>query len=242
MKPLVIFTYDFDLEMNHDILYKMTQDILLNLFVNEYKVGWIIAAEPKKPSFKPGTVRTRIKHSTLLHPNQIAKKIGAKYIVVEKHNSKQVESILKEIKPEIGIIAAAPILRENIFSNFSIGVINIHPGLIPEARGSNPMLWSIYKGIPLGVTAHLIDENIDAGRILIKQNIEIYEDDTLFDLSERLYEKQIEVLVPSIKLAYEKKWNKVKIKTPANKRMPVELQKEVLNKLDEYILHFSKKK
>ena len=48
----------------------------------------------------------------------------------------------------------------------SKGIINFHPGLIPEARGLDTPQWCIYDGIPLGVTSHFIDSKVDAGRII----------------------------------------------------------------------------
>ena len=232
MKPLVVFAYNFP--------HKKTQDILLHLFVHGYEVGLILAANPVKLNIPPHTIRTKIRHSALLHPQQISKRIGANYIVLP-HNSREAEELLQQINPELGIIAGARILKNHIISKFSIGIINLHPGLIPEARGLDAMLWSIYKDIPLGVTAHLIDERIDAGRILLKETIPIYEDDTLLDLSERLYEKQLEMLVPAINSAYEGNFTLVSSQNPYNRKMPAELEQEVVNKLRDYIACFSKK-
>jgi len=230
VKPLVVFAYNFP--------HKKTQDILLHLFVQGYKVGWILAADPVKLNIPPHTVRTKIRHIALLHPRQIAERIGANYIVAP-HNSREVEDVLRQIKPELGIIAGARILKKPIISQFSIGIINLHPGLIPEARGLDAMLWSIYHDLPLGVTAHLIDERIDAGRVLVKETIPVYEDDTLLDLSERLYEKQLELLVSAIEAAYEGNWSVVDARIPYNRKMPAELESEVLRKLSDYIARFS---
>ena len=233
MKPLVVFAYNFP--------HKKTQDVLLYLFVQGYKVGWIFAANPVELNIPPHTVRTKIRHIALLHPRQIAERIGANYIVAP-HNSREVESVLQQIKPELGIIAGARILKKPIISQFSIGIINLHPGLIPEARGLDAMLWSIYRDLPLGVTAHLIDERIDAGRVLVKETIPVYEDDTLLDLSERLYEKQLELLVPAIEAAYKGNWSMVDTRIPYNRKMPAELEREVLRKLSDFIAKFSGKK
>ena len=41
------------------------------------------------------------------------------------------------------------------------------------------------------VTAHLIDENIDSGVILFKQKITVSDEDTIFDINEKLYQAQI---------------------------------------------------
>ena len=231
MKPLIVFAYNFP--------HKKTQDVLLHLFVQGYKVGWVLATEPVQLNIPPHTVRTKIRHSALLQPREIAERIGAEYIVAP-HNSSEVKDFLEQLKPELGVIAGARILKKPIISQFSIGIINLHPGLIPEARGLDALLWSIYRDLPLGVTAHLIDEHVDAGRILLKKEVQIYEDDTLLDLSERLYDTQLEILGPAIEASYAGSWTLVDPSTPYNRKMPAELEEEVLLKVRDYVARFSK--
>jgi phosphoribosylglycinamide formyltransferase-1 len=74
------------------------------------------------------------------------------------------------------------------------GVINFHPGLLPEGRGLDAMQWAIYEDRPIGVTAHLIDGRVDAGLVLLKREIQIQQDDTVFDLSQRLMDIQTDML------------------------------------------------
>jgi len=229
MTELVVFAYNFP--------HKKTQDILFHLFVRGYKIKCILAAEKVKLSIPSSTIHTKINHIALLHPREIAKAIGADYIVVP-HNSSQCIKILSEIKPDLGIIAGARILKKEVIEKFRIGIINLHPGLIPECRGLDAMLWSIYKGIPLGVTAHLIDERIDAGKILIKKRIPIFEKDTLLDLSERLYETQLEILPEAIKLALEGKWEEVKQVGTYNSKMPPDKEKQVIQMFENYKIKF----
>ena len=171
---VAVFCYNFP--------HKKTQDILLRLFLEKVKVNCIFAAEPMKLNISPSTIHTKIKHIAIVHPKKIANRLGIKYYVLS-HNSLEVEKLIKINNIDLGIIAGARILKPRIISKFSKGIINFHPGLIPESRGLDAMLWSIYKKIPLGVTAHLIDERIDAGKILIKEKIPIYKNDMLLDLS-----------------------------------------------------------
>ena len=67
------------------------------------------------------------------------------------------------------MIAGARILKRPVIDRFSIGIINFHPGLIPEARGLDALLWSIRGDLPLGVTSHLIDERVDASSEAARQ-------------------------------------------------------------------------
>ena len=140
---------------------------------------------------------------------------------------------------ELGIIAGARILKDPIIRAFPIGIINFHPGLIPEARGLDALLWSVYKGVPLGVTAHLIDSRVDLGRILVRETIPIYGDDTMLDLSERLHEKQLELLPKAIELAVAGKWTCVAEPGTYNRKMNPDLERQAYAMLPEYVKHFA---
>lgn len=224
---IAVFCYNFP--------HKKTQDILLRLFLEGIKINCIFSAEPIQLDIPPSIIHSKIKHIAVVHPKQIANRLGIKYYILP-HNSLDVKELIKNNNIDLGIIAGARILKPYIINNFSIGIINFHPGLIPEARGLDTMLWSIYKGIPLGVTAHLIDDRIDAGRIIIKEKIPIYKNDTLLDLSERLYEKQIDILSPTIERVLKGDWTYVDTRRSCyNKKMPGNIEKQLSNILPNYL-------
>lgn len=228
---IAVFCYNFP--------HKKTQDILLRLFLEGIKINCIFSAEPIPLNIPPSTIHTKIKHIAVVHPKQIADRLSIKYYVLP-HNSLDVKELIKSNNIDLGIIAGARILKAYIINSFSIGIINFHPGLIPEARGLDAMLWSIYKGIPLGVTAHLIDDHIDAGRIIIKEKIPIYKNDTLLDLSERLYEKQLDILSPSIEKALKGDLTYVDVRGSCyNKKMPENIEKQIPNILSDYLKMFA---
>ena len=72
-------------------------------------------------------------------------------------------------------------------SIFEKGIVNFHPSLLPINRGSDPITWAIFNETKHGVSAHLVDYEIDQGPILFQEEIE-------FDFSitaETLYELSI---------------------------------------------------
>jgi phosphoribosylglycinamide formyltransferase-1 len=174
----------------------------------------------------------------LIHPEEIAQSFNIPYTVAH-HNSQETKNLLSDIKPETGMIAGARILKKEIIDTFSKGIINFHPGLIPESRGLDAMLWSIHNSIPLGVTSHIIDEQIDAGKILEIVKIKIYKDDTLFDLSERLYEKQLEMIKTSFSKLEMEVFETVDFsESNYNKKMPSNLELTIEGKLENYLLKY----
>lgn len=229
-----LFAYNFP--------HKKTRDFIFQLLSEGYEITAILAADPVKLNIPPSVIKTKIRHQGLLHPASIAKRFNIPYHVV-KHNSEAAVALTRKYGLNIGIIAGARILKPIIIREFSIGIINYHPGLVPEARGLDAMLWSIHENIPLGITSHIINEEVDGGKILQVLQIPIYKDDTIFDLSERLYEYQLDMIKPSIEAAAEGKGVLLDTGLPYNKKMPAELELGVLGKVEAYVAaHSSEEK
>ncbi len=232
---LVVFAYNFP--------HKKTQDVLLRLWLEGYPIAAVLACDPVELSIPAPTVRTKLRHAALVHPSAVAERIGAPYHVVP-HNDPEAVRLLQSLRPDLGLIAGARILKRPAIDAFRIGIINFHPGLIPEARGLDAMLWSIHRNLPLGVTAHLIDHRVDAGAILLRQRIAIHPDDTALDLSTRLYETQLELLKPAIEAAERWAGNREALvtvgpNTPRNQKMPGELERATLEALPAYVRRFA---
>jgi methionyl-tRNA formyltransferase len=55
-----------------------------------------------------------------------------------------------------------------------LGCLNVHPSLLPENRGPEPLFWTFRDGKErTGVTIHLMDEGLDSGAIVAQEAIEI---------------------------------------------------------------------
>jgi folate-dependent phosphoribosylglycinamide formyltransferase PurN len=65
------------------------------------------------------------------------------------------------------------ILKGQALSAPRLGIVNIHPGLLPKYRGCTCVEWALYNGDPVGLTAHLMDAGIDTGPILGTREIDI---------------------------------------------------------------------
>lgn len=225
MARVVLFAYNFP--------HKKTQDFLFHLFAGGHEIQAVLAADPIELKIPPSSIRTKLRHIGLIHPSEIAQRIGAPYHVVP-HKGSEIEALLERLQPSIGVIAGARILPSAVIRKFSQGIINFHPGLIPEARGLDAMLWSIYRDLPLGVTAHSIDRHVDAGTVLLRREIRIFADDQLLDTSERLYETQLEMLDEAIEALQSGVGTPVDPNTPHNTKMPPELEQQVAEMFPSY--------
>jgi folate-dependent phosphoribosylglycinamide formyltransferase PurN len=73
---------------------------------------------------------------------------------------------LREWSPDIIIFTGGNILRQPLLEVPTLGVLNVHLGLLPEVRGMSSPEWSLLHHVPVGVTIHYVDAGIDTGPIL----------------------------------------------------------------------------
>jgi methionyl-tRNA formyltransferase len=66
--------------------------------------------------------------------------------------------------------------------------INLHPGYNPYNRGWHPHVFSMLDGSPVGVTLHVMDERIDTGPIIDREEVPVEATDTGGDVLEKIYE------------------------------------------------------
>lgn len=224
---MILFTYSFP--------HKKSQDMIFLLHYFGYKIDAVIAARPQKLNLPEKRFRYKVRHNFLFDLKEICRRQNIDYFEVEHHNAKECEEILDQYHPSLGIIAGARIIKKNIIQKFSQGIINFHPGLIPETRGLDSALWALYYGLPLGVTAHFIDERVDAGRIIQKREINIAKDDTFYDINEKLYDLQLKMLPDVIELAISQDFASFELIKQGDlgyrKSFPAELEEELQRKL-----------
>lgn len=71
-------------------------------------------------------------------------------------------------EPDVIVSLCHQILKEPLISMAPLGIVNVHPGVLPDFRGIQPYFWELSEGAPQGgATLHLIeDEGIDTGGVL----------------------------------------------------------------------------
>jgi methionyl-tRNA formyltransferase len=113
---------------------------------------------------------------------------------------------LAELRPDVIVVAAfGQILPPAVLDLPRLGCVNVHPSLLPKYRGAAPINWAIINGeSKTGVTTYIMDEGMDTGPILVVREVEINEDETARELSERLAEIGGELAVETIRGLNEK--------------------------------------
>ena len=101
---------------------------------------------------------------------------------------------------DMGVCASfGMIIPKVILDSFPHGIINIHPSLLPQFRGSSPIQATIISGVnPTGVSIIKMSEKMDAGPILTQFKEDVMPNDTNETLRARLFEKSADVLLEMI--------------------------------------------
>ncbi len=97
-------------------------------------------------------------------------------------NSKENVKLLKSLNLDLIVLGGANLLKPEIINCAKIGILNAHPGLLPEYRGMDIVGWSILNGDPVGSTCHFIVPEADAGPILLKRILSYGKGDSLLDI------------------------------------------------------------
>lgn len=94
---------------------------------------------------------------------------------------------LEAFQAHLFIVVAFRMLPKAVWAIPKLGTFNLHASLLPMYRGAAPINWAIINGeTKSGVTTFLIDENIDTGKILFKEECEIAENEDAGHLHDRL--------------------------------------------------------
>lgn len=123
--------------------------------------------------------------------------------VIQPDRLKENQEIIEKIKgmnPDIiCVVAYGKILPKEILDIPKYGCINVHPSLLPKYRGSAPIQWAILNGDKkTGVTTMYLNEQMDAGDIILQTETNIKEDETSGELWNRLSKVGAELLVKTL--------------------------------------------
>lgn len=104
-----------------------------------------------------------------------------------RKNQEFIEEI-KSLKPDvICVVAYGKILPKEILDIPKLGCINVHGSLLPEYRGAAPIQWAVLNGDKkTGITTMYMDIGMDTGDMILKEEVEIGDDETTGELWDRL--------------------------------------------------------
>ena len=86
-----------------------------------------------------------------------------------------IEGIIADRKIALGVGACLPWkVPARLRAALPLGVLNIHPSLLPALRGPEPVFHAFRQGLDVtGVTVHLMDDGWDSGPVLAQEAVPV---------------------------------------------------------------------
>ncbi|GBE04967.1 MAG TPA: methionyl-tRNA formyltransferase [Nitrospirae bacterium] len=149
---------------------------------------------------QPDRQSGRGRHVTFCPVKAEALKHGIKVLQPERVKDTGFIEELRALAPSVIITAAyGQILPSEIINLPEFACVNVHASLLPIYRGAAPINRAIMNGDDrTGITIMLMDEGMDTGPVLLKQEIKITADDTAGSLSKRLSSLGAKLLVKTL--------------------------------------------
>lgn len=110
--------------------------------------------------------------------------------VLQPEKISSFSDMIKKLSPDlIVVIAYAQIIPKSILEIPRFGCVNVHGSLLPRHRGASCIQGAILSGDKhAGITIMKMDEGLDSGPLIAKEEITIERDDTAGTLYKRLSE------------------------------------------------------
>ena len=137
-----------------------------------------------------------------------ARERGVDTVVVERRGRTREEhdaeiiSVLNSYGVELVCLAGyMRLLSPGFIRAFPDRIVNIHPSLLPSFPGLNVQQQAIDHGVKVsGCTVHFVNEDLDAGPIILQKVVDVKDDDTAETLSARILEQEHRTYIEAVRL------------------------------------------
>jgi phosphoribosylglycinamide formyltransferase-1 len=118
---------------------------------------------------------------------------------------RQVVAVLNEHKVDLVCLAGYMRLLSPYFvAAFPNRILNIHPSLLPSFPGLESQRQALEYGVKFaGCTVHFVDENLDAGPIVLQAVLPVNDSDTEDTLSARILQEEHRIYSEAIRIVLE---------------------------------------
>lgn len=153
----------------------------------------LVVTQPDKPRGRSKKLQyPPVKEAALAHNIE----------VFQPKRLREAESIeyLKKYQPDcIVVVAFGQILPKEILEMPKYCCVNVHASLLPKYRGAAPIQWAVINGEKVsGVTTMRMDEGLDTGDMILKEEVTLAPDETGGSLFDRLAEVGAKLAVQTL--------------------------------------------
>ncbi|MFZ0785211.1 MAG: phosphoribosylglycinamide formyltransferase [Candidatus Acidiferrales bacterium] len=118
---------------------------------------------------------------------------------------RQILAVLQEKKVDLVCLAGyLRLLSPHFVRAFPDRILNIHPSLLPAFPGLEAQRQALEHGVKFtGATVHFVDEQLDAGRIIVQAAVAIEDADTVETLSARILREEHRIYTEAVNIVLE---------------------------------------
>ena len=135
----------------------------------------------------------------LAHKNKVT------YIRVNNPNDNDVIDFLRKHRPDIILSIGSSIIRKPFLEIPSMGVLNVHMGILPEYKGIGVTEWPIVEGrledVGLGITLHVMERGVDTGPIIMTRRIPVEKGDTIRSVESKYIAEMVDLMITGVRMA-----------------------------------------
>lgn len=178
------------------VIFMGTPDFAVNTLEKIIEAGhevMLVVTQPDKPKGRGNTMQfPPVKECAVSHGLEV-------FQPVKIREDASVE-YLKKFALDIIIVAAfGQILPKSILDLPKYGCINVHASLLPKYRGAAPIQWAVINGEKVsGVTTMRMDEGLDTGDMILKEEVTLTPNETGGSLFDRLAEVGAKLAVQTL--------------------------------------------
>jgi phosphoribosylglycinamide formyltransferase-1 len=113
--------------------------------------------------------------------------------------------VIQELrKNQVDLVCLAGFMRllsAAFIREFPNRILNIHPSLLPAFPGLDAQHQAFEHGVKItGCTVHFVDEDLDAGPIVLQTAVPVLDTDTVETLSARILEQEHQIYPEAIRI------------------------------------------
>jgi len=139
---------------------------------------------------------------------EVARQRGLNTVVLQSKGldrevyDRQIVAVLKDHAVDLVCLAGFMRLLSAYFvREFPLGILNIHPALLPSFPGLDAQHQALEHGVKIsGCTVHFVDEYLDAGPIIVQRAVPVLDDDTADTLSARILKEEHQAYTEAIRI------------------------------------------
>lgn len=145
----------------------------------------------------PGLEKARVR-------NIPARAIPSKGLEREAYDRKVVAALQESRVDLVCLAGYMRLLSPHFVAAFPQRILNIHPSLLPAFPGLEAQRQALEHGVKFsGCTVHFVDENLDAGPIILQAAVQVENRDTPETLSDRILREEHRIYSEAVRIVLE---------------------------------------